>query len=86
MATTDRAVLLQSRSDCARVDAQAHGVQKLARLQASITSIQDTYGKDHLHLTVIKGYVAKLTSNKRGAKYLSQHKPEFAAEFRASPR
>ena len=31
-------------------------------------SIQDTYGKDHLHLTVIKGYVAKLMSNKRVAK------------------
>src|SRR5882672_6176140 len=33
---------------------------ELSRLQQAITSIQDTYGQDHLHLTVVKGYLAKL--------------------------
>lgn len=57
--------------------------RELARLQEAITSIQDSYGKDHLHLTVVKGYVSKLMANKRVAKYLNQHKPEFAAEFQS---
>ena len=57
--------------------------RELARIQESITSIQDTYGKDHLHLTVLKGYVAKLLGNGRVVRYLMQHRPEFLAEFQA---
>ena len=37
--------------------------RELARLQEGITSIQESYGKDHLHLTVIKGYLARLLGN-----------------------
>lgn len=56
---------------------------ELARLQESITSIQETYGQDHLHLTVIKGYLAKLLGNARVVRYLMQHRPEFLTEFQA---
>jgi hypothetical protein len=55
---------------------------ELSRLQQSITSIQDTYGEDHLHLTVIKGYLAKLVGNPKVAKYLEKRQPEFLSEFR----
>jgi hypothetical protein len=55
---------------------------ELSRLQQSITSIQDTYGQDHLHLTVVKGYLAKLVSNPKVAKYLEKRQPEFLSEFR----
>ncbi len=34
--------------------------KELARLQEGITQIQDTYGQDHLQLTVLRGYVGKL--------------------------
>ena len=54
---------------------------ELNRLQEAITSIQDTYGKDHLHLTVIKGYLTKLLGNGRVVRYLMMHKPEFVGEF-----
>lgn len=57
--------------------------RELTRLQEGITSIQDTYGKDHLHLTVIKGYLAKMLGNARLVRYLTQHRPEFLAEFEA---
>ncbi|WP_370140688.1 hypothetical protein [Bradyrhizobium diazoefficiens] len=30
--------------------------RELSRLQEAISSIQDTYGQDHLHLTVVKRY------------------------------
>ncbi|MBR1223777.1 ParB N-terminal domain-containing protein [Bradyrhizobium sp. AUGA SZCCT0176] len=55
---------------------------ELSRLQQSITSVQDTYGQDHLHLTVVKGYLAKLVGNAKVAKYLEKRQPEFLSEFR----
>jgi hypothetical protein len=62
-------------------EAMARMERELGRLQAQITSIQDTYGQDHLHLTVVKGYLAKLLNNGRVVRYLIQHRPEFLAEF-----
>jgi RepB plasmid partitioning protein/ParB-like nuclease domain len=55
---------------------------ELLRLQQAITSIQDTYGQDHLHLTVVKGYLAKLVGNPKVARYLEKRQPEFLSEFR----
>jgi len=55
--------------------------RELSRLQEAITTIQDNYGKDHLQLTVVKGYIAKLLSNPRISRHLSQHHPEYVSEF-----
>ena len=55
--------------------------QELASLQEGIASIQDTYDKNHLHLTVIKGYVGKRSGNARSVRYLAQNHPEFLGEF-----
>lgn len=57
--------------------------RELARLQEGMASIKNSYGKDHLQLTVIKGYLARLLGNIRVVKYLMQHRPEFLAEFQA---
>ena len=62
-------------------EAVARMESELARLQEAITSIQETYGQDHLHLTVIKGYLVKLLGNARVVRYLMQHRPEFLTEF-----
>lgn len=56
---------------------------ELSRLQQSISSIQDTYGQDHLHLTVVKGYLARLLASHHVAKYLEKTQPEFLSEFRS---
>src|SRR5690606_31516106 len=64
-------------------EAMARMESELARLQESISSIQETYGQDHLHLTVIKGYLTKLLGNARVVRYLMQHRPEFLTEFQA---
>jgi hypothetical protein len=64
-------------------EAMARMESELGRLQEAITSIQDSYGKDHLHLTVIKGYLTKLLGNARIVRHLMQHRPEFMAEFQA---
>jgi len=55
--------------------------RELSRLQEAISSIQDTYGQDHLHLTVVKGYLQKLISNDRVSRYLEQYQPELLVEF-----
>jgi DNA-binding transcriptional MerR regulator len=64
-------------------EAMARMERELARLQEGITSIQDSYGKDHLQLTVVKGYLVKLLGNARIVRHLMQHRPEFLAEFQA---
>jgi hypothetical protein len=55
--------------------------RELSRLQEAISSIQDSYGQDHLHLTVVKGYLRKLITNDRVARYLEQYQPELFTEF-----
>src|SRR3984957_8514244 len=53
----------------------------LSRFQEPISSTQDSYGQDPLHLTVVKGYLQKLISNERVARYLAQYQPELLIEF-----
>jgi hypothetical protein len=64
-------------------EAMARMEKELARLQESIANVQDTYGKEHLQLTVVKGYLTKLLANARIVRYLLQHRPEFLEEFQA---
>ena len=64
-------------------EAMARMEREMARLQEAMTSIQESYGKDHLHLTVVKGYLARLLGNGRVIRYLNQHRPEFMSEFQA---
>jgi hypothetical protein len=56
--------------------------RELSRLQEAIASIRDSYGQDHLHLTVVKGYLNRLVENERIARYLSIHQPEYLSEFK----
>ena len=56
--------------------------RELSRLQEAVSSIQDSYGQDHLHLTIVKGYLGKLIGNERVASYLEQYQPELLIEFR----
>ena len=62
-------------------EAVARMERELARLQEGITSIQETYGQDHLQLTVIRAYLSRLLENPRVAKYLMQRCPEYLTEF-----
>jgi hypothetical protein len=64
-------------------EAMARMERELANLQEAITSIQDTYGREHLQLTVVKAYVARLLGNARVVRYLTQHRPSFLQEFEA---
>jgi hypothetical protein len=62
-------------------EAIARMERELSRLQEAISSIQDSYGQDHLHLTVVKGYLRKLITNDRVARYLERYQPELFIEF-----
>jgi len=64
-------------------EAMARMERELDKLQEAISSIQDTYGREHLQLTVVKAYVAKLLGNARVVRYLTQHRPSFLQEFEA---
>lgn len=55
--------------------------RELRRLQEAMSSIQDTYSKDHLELTVIKGYLKRLLANASVVRYLAVSHPEYLPEF-----
>jgi hypothetical protein len=64
-------------------EAMARMEQELTRLQAQVSAVQDSYGREHLRLTVIKGYLGKLLGNPRVVRYLLQNRPAFLSEFQA---
>jgi hypothetical protein len=57
--------------------------RELVTLQSHVKSVEDTYGVDNLHLTVAKGYVAKLLANARVMRWLSHNRQEYLTEFQA---
>ena len=57
------------------------GRQALAALQTQVKSVEETYGIDNLHLTVARGYVAKLLANNRVVRWLATHQQDYLSEF-----
>lgn len=55
--------------------------RELAALQTQVKSVEETYGIDNLHLTVARGYVAKLLANGRISRWLTHHRLEYLGEF-----
>ena len=55
--------------------------RELASLQTQVKSVEETYGIDNLHLTVVLGYIRKLMANTRVTRWLSQHRQEYLTEF-----
>ncbi|WP_405044678.1 plasmid partitioning protein RepB C-terminal domain-containing protein [Phyllobacterium sp. 1468] len=56
------------------------------RLQHAMSSIQESYGRDHLELTVIRGYVKRLLANARVVSYLLGLALNMCLSCRASSR
>jgi hypothetical protein len=55
--------------------------RELAALQTQVKSVEDSYGIDNLHLTVARGYIAKLLGNALIVRWLSQNRHEYLGEF-----
>lgn len=55
--------------------------RELATLQTQVRSIEETYGIDNLHLTVVRGYIAKLLGNQKICRWLNTHRQEYVTEF-----
>lgn len=55
--------------------------RELAVLQTRIKSVEDSYGIDNLHLTLARGYIAKLLGNAGVVRWLSHNRQEYLAEF-----
>jgi hypothetical protein len=55
--------------------------RELAALQTQIRSVEDSYGIDNLHLTVARGYVARLLGSDAVVRWLAQHRHEYLVEF-----
>ena len=57
--------------------------RELAALQMQIKVVEDSYGPDVLHLTIIKGYLSKLLANASVVRWLAKHEPEYLKEFQS---
>jgi hypothetical protein len=55
--------------------------RELVSLQSQVKSIEDSYGLGNLHLSVAKGYLAKLLANSRIVRWLAQSRQEYLNEF-----
>lgn len=55
--------------------------KELVSLQSQVKSVEETYGIDNLHLTLAKGYIAKLLGNARVVRWLAQNHHEYLSEF-----
>jgi hypothetical protein len=61
---------------------QMHLMQReSANLDRQFKLVEKSYGSDHLDLVLVNGYVAKLLTNARIVKFLTQHYAEILAEF-----
>ncbi|HEV2515158.1 MAG TPA: plasmid partitioning protein RepB C-terminal domain-containing protein [Devosia sp.] len=68
--------------DAAGISDQIARMEKeLVGLQSQIKLVEETYGIDNLHLTLAKGYVAKLLGNARVVRWLAQNRHEYLGEF-----
>lgn len=55
--------------------------RELAALQTQVKSVEETYGVDNLHLTVARGYIAKLLANNRVSRWLATHQQDYLGEL-----
>ena len=55
--------------------------RELAALQMQTTAVEDSYGPNVLHLTVIKGHLKKWLENAAVLRWLAKHRPEYLKEF-----
>ncbi|MCA3254092.1 MAG: RepB plasmid partition, partial [Alphaproteobacteria bacterium] len=55
--------------------------RELATLQTQVKSVEETYGIDNLHLTVARGYIAKLLANNRVVRWLATYQQDYLSEF-----
>ncbi|TDR85292.1 plasmid partitioning protein RepB C-terminal domain-containing protein [Enterovirga rhinocerotis] len=63
--------------------AMARMERELANLQEAVGLAQETYSQDNLHLTVARGYLAKLLSNVHVARFLASRYPEYLEPLQA---
>jgi ParB-like chromosome segregation protein Spo0J len=76
------------RVDAPRAASDKPKPEDLARLETEVETLQkkyllidDTYGRDMLHLTCVRAYLKKLLDNSKVVRFLAQKHPEYLAEF-----
>lgn len=86
-AATSESQLMAARQGRGRSKTTPSGQQiarmerELAALQTQVKSVEETYGIDNLHLTVARGYIAKLLANNRLVWWLATDQQDYLSEF-----
>lgn len=62
-------------------ESMARMERELSALQMQTSAVEDSYGPDVLHLTIIKGHLAKWLADATVVRWLARHRPEYLKEF-----
>lgn len=85
VATSENQLVPEARSKPQEPSSAKEQIARLERelvsLQSQIKSVEDDYGIDNLHLTVARGYIAKLLGNARVVRWLAQNRQEYLGEL-----
>ena len=85
VATSENQLVPEARSKPQEASSAKDQIARLERelvsLQSQIKSVEDDYGIDNLHLTVAKGYIAKLLGNARVVRWLAQNRHDYLGEL-----
>jgi hypothetical protein len=68
-------------TDTVSADSMARMERELAALQLQNKTVEETYGPDVLHLTVVKGFLGTLLGRATIVRWLAKHHPEYLREF-----
>jgi len=63
------------------VESMGRMERELAALQMQTSAVEDSYGPDVLHLTIVKGHLGKWLGNALVVRWLARHRPEYLKEF-----
>jgi hypothetical protein len=77
------AVQRKKQPKVAAADQMARLERELVALQTQVKAVEDSYGVDNLHLTLVQAYLKKLLGNARIVRWLAQRHPEYLEQFQA---
>lgn len=70
-------------NDAVSIESMAKMEREIAALQVQNKAVEDTYGPDVLHLTVIKRFLEKWLDCAPIVRWLAEHQPEYLREFQS---
>ncbi|KAJ8135370.1 hypothetical protein OY671_011417 [Metschnikowia pulcherrima] len=77
------AVQRKKQPKVAAADQMARSERESVASQTQVKAVEDSYGVDNLHLTLVQAYLKKSLGNARIVRWSAQRHPEYSEQFQA---